>query len=122
MAEEYWMSTQLSVARHFGQVMFNKHRYIIVDKRGKDLWECTHEANLLGRDMAIPAGEPADLIWEKLQPDYKTLGRDRIVQLLDEGKTYEDIKAEAKKERENKVKKFEKNQPKILPNGKSGDN
>lgn len=68
MAEEYWVNTQLSVARHYGQVRLNGHRYIIVNKRGMDIWECTHEANLLGRDKAIPAGEPCDLIWDRLQP------------------------------------------------------
>lgn len=118
MTEDYWHNTHLSVVRHFGHIRFRGFRYIIVDKRGKDIWECSREADLLGRDKAIPAGEPCDLIWDRLQPAYRTLGRDRILQLLKDGSTYEDIKAEVKKARESKIKDFEKKQPKILPNGK----
>jgi hypothetical protein len=34
MAEEYWANSQLSVVRHFGEMNFNGHHYIIVNKEG----------------------------------------------------------------------------------------
>lgn len=91
MVEGYWMNTPLSVARHFGRIQYNKEIYIIVDKLGRDLWECTEAAEREGREMAIDQGEPADLIWIGLQKHYKRLKRDRIIQLIKEGKTFEEI-------------------------------
>ena len=91
MTEAYWMATQLSVARRYGHIQFNGHRYIIVDRLGRDLWECSAAAKREGREMAIEPGEPADLIWDKLQPHYRRLGRDRILALLKDGKTFDEI-------------------------------
>ena len=91
MVEEYWMNTQLSVVRHYGHCQYNGARYIIVDKQGRDLWECSAIAEREGREMAIGPGEPADLIWDGLQPHYRRLGRDRIIALLREGKSFEEI-------------------------------
>lgn len=91
MTEEYWANSYFSVARYSGVVQIKNAQYVIVNKEGKDLWECTAEANKYGRKKAIEAGEPADLIWIDLQPHYKRLGRDRIIQLIKEGKTFEEI-------------------------------
>ena len=82
MEEAFWMNSQLSIARHYGRIQYNGATYKIVNKEGKDLWECTHEANKEGRDMAIPAGEPADLVHEKFIPYYRKLGRDKFIEIL----------------------------------------
>lgn len=79
LPEAAWRNSQLSVARFYGGCTFNGEKYIIVNKEGKDLFECTHEANMLGRSMAIPAGEPADLIMAKYQKEYRKLGRNEFL-------------------------------------------
>ena len=91
MAEEYWANSYLSVARHYGGVKLNGADYIIVDKHGRDVWECSAIANREGRSKAIEPGEPADLIWRNLQPHYRTLGRDRVLELIRSGATFDDI-------------------------------
>lgn len=93
MTEEYWVNSQLSVARYYGGINLDGSEYIIVDKLGRDLWECSAIAEREGRDKAIEAGEPADLILAALQKAYKKLGRDRIIDLIKEGKTEKEIKA-----------------------------
>lgn len=104
MAEEYWANTHLSVVRYYGCVKFDGADYIIVDKLGRDVWECSAIANREGRSKAIEPGEPADLIWRNLQPHYRTLGRDRILELLKDGADFDTIaqaaqqKLEAEKE------------------------
>lgn len=91
MTEEFWANTQLSIARHSGVISFNGSTYIIVDKFGRDLYECTDAAIKEGRSKAIEPGEPADLIWTGLKKDYRRLGRDTILRLLKEGKEFEEI-------------------------------
>ena len=91
MAEESWANSYLSVARHYGCVKFRGAEYIIVDKQGRDVWECSAIANREGRGKAIEPGEPADLIWRNLQPHYRTLGRDRILVLLKDGADFDTI-------------------------------
>lgn len=91
MAEEYWANSMLSIARHYGGVKFRGADYIIVDKLGRDVWECSAIANREGRSKAIDPGEPADLIWRNLQPHYRTLGRDRILALLKDGADFDTI-------------------------------
>lgn len=96
MTEEYWANSQLSVARYYGHVRFMGHEYVIVNKEGKDVWECTKEAEKAGRNKAIEPGEPADLCLVSLVPSYKKLGRDKIIELVKEGKTEKEIKEIAK--------------------------
>ena len=96
MAEEYWKESMFSFARHFGQIDINGHQYIIVNKEGKDIFECSAEAKDAGRDMAIEPGEPCDLVRSDLVPAYRKLGRDRIIELLKQGKDAKEIKAIAK--------------------------
>lgn len=93
MTEEYWMNSQLSIARFYGGMELDGRKYIIVDKLGRDLWECGKIAEKEGRDKAIEAGEPADLILATLQKAYRKLGRDRIIELIKEGKTEKELKA-----------------------------
>ena len=93
MTEEYWANNGLSVARYYGGINFNGYRYVIVNKEGKDVWECTKEAEKAGRDKAIEPGEPADLCIVSLVPSYRKLGRDKIIELVKEGKSEKEIKA-----------------------------
>lgn len=97
MTEEYWANSQFSIARYYGCMKLDGRKYIIVDKLGRDLWECSVIAEREGRDKAIEAGEPADLILATLQKAYRKLGRERIIELIKEGKTEAEIKALAKK-------------------------
>lgn len=96
MTEGYWRNSQLSVARHYGRVSVFGHEYWIVDKHGRDLFECTHIANKEGRSMAIMPGEPADLCRRDFMKTYRKLGRDRVIELLKQGKTKKEIEQVAK--------------------------
>lgn len=82
MTEEFWANSQLSVARYYGRCQCFGHEYIIVNSRGMDLWECTAEANKLGREKAIPAGESADLVRKDFVKYYRKLGRDKFFEVL----------------------------------------
>lgn len=97
MTEEFWANSQLSIARYYGEIVFNGRKYIIVDKHGRDIYECSAIADKEGREKAIEPGEPADLILSTLRFAYRKLGRDRIIELIKRGKTEEEIKALVKK-------------------------
>ena len=97
MTEEFWANSQLSIARYYGEITFNGRKYIIVDKHGRDIYECSAIAEREGREKAIEPGEPADLILSTLRFAYRKLGRDRIIELIKDGKTEDEIKALAKK-------------------------
>ena len=93
MTEEYWVNSQLSIARYYGRVRFSGQDFIIVNKEGKDIFECSHEAEKEGRDKAIPAGEPADLVDVRFQKYYRKLGRDRFIEILKANQTIGEVKA-----------------------------
>lgn len=76
--ERQWTNSQLSIARRFGRIKLNGEEYIILNKNGKDIFECSWEAELLGRDKAIPAGEPCDLVNVKYCKEYRRLGREKF--------------------------------------------
>ena len=97
MTEEFWANSQFSIARYYGGMTQNGHKYIILDRHGRDLWECSAIAKREGRQKAIEPGEPADLVLATLQMAYRKLGRDRIIALIKEGKTESEIKAMVKK-------------------------
>lgn len=84
MTEEFWANSQFSVARHFGRVQVNGHVYVIVNKEGRDIFECSRIAEREGREKAIEPGEPADLCRLDFVPTYRRLGRDRFLQVLKE--------------------------------------
>lgn len=90
MAEEYWANSQLSIARYYGRIKFQDHEYLIVDKLGRDLWECSVAADRAGSDKAIPAGSPADLVRKDFIPYYRKLGRDKFLDVLKEHPTHSD--------------------------------
>lgn len=71
MTEEFWANSQLSIARYFGEIIFNGRKYIIVDKHGRDIYELSAIANREGRQKAIEPGEPADLILSTLRFAYR---------------------------------------------------
>ncbi len=91
--EGSWRNTQMSVARFYGGITINGTRYVIVNKEGKDLVECSKEAEKAGRHFAIEPGEPADLIIRSYQPIYKALGRDGFIKWLKDDTLPHDIEA-----------------------------
>lgn len=84
MAEEYWANSYFSVARYYGRIIVDGHEYIIVDKRGHDIFECSVEAERLGREKAIEPGEPADLCRIDFVPIYRKLGREQFFKFIQE--------------------------------------
>lgn len=84
MTEHYWANSQLSFVRHTGRVRIDGHDYIIVDKRGVDIFECSLEAQRDGRGKAIEPGEPCDLCRTDFVPIYNKLGRKSFFQFLRE--------------------------------------
>ena len=84
MTEQYWANTQLSFVRHTGRVAIDGHEYIIVDKRGHDIFECSLEAQKAGREKAIEPGEPCDLCRTDFVPIYRKLGRESFLQFIQE--------------------------------------
>lgn len=88
MEEEYWRSSQFSIARFYGRInvkiggeMIN---YVIVNKEGKDIFECSLEAEKAGRDKAIEPGEPADLVDKRYVPVYRKMGREAFIKMIEE--------------------------------------
>ena len=84
MTEQYWANTQLSFVRHTGRVAIDGHEYIIVDKRGHDIFECSLEAQKAGREKAIEPGEPADLCRTDFVAIYRKLGRELFLKFIQE--------------------------------------
>lgn len=85
ITEENWASSQFSIARYYGCVKICGHEYIIVNKEGKDIFECSAEAEKAGRDKAIEPGEPADLCLKEFIPVYRWLGRDELFKRIERG-------------------------------------
>lgn len=101
MTEEYWANSQLSIARYFGKIKLNSKEYWIVNKDGIDVFALSIMAEKEGKDKVIEPGEPCDLVLRDLVPAYHKLGRDRIIELVKEGKTEEEIKQIAKSIKKN---------------------
>lgn len=93
MAESFWANSQLSIARYFGKITFDGHEYVIVDKRGHDIFDCSLEAQKDGREKAIAPGEPADLCRMDFVPIYRELGREQFLQFIQENPDLETAKA-----------------------------
>lgn len=79
MAESYWANTHLSIARYYGGIKYNGHEYVIVNKDGKDIFECSMIAEKEGRKKAIEPGQPADLCRIDFVPIYRQLGREKFL-------------------------------------------
>lgn len=84
MTEDYWANSQLSVVRYTGRIKWSDITYIICNKEGKDIFECSIEAEKEGREKAIEPGEPCDLIDERYLPVYRKLGREEFIKLIRE--------------------------------------
>lgn len=52
ITEEYWANSFLSVARHTGRINYNGSTFLIVNKEGKTVFECSLEADKEGREKA----------------------------------------------------------------------
>lgn len=74
--EEQWANSHLSIVRHTGTIRIGGYVYIIVDKSGRDIFECSLAAEKEGRDYSIGPGEPADLVREDFVPVYRRIGRE----------------------------------------------
>lgn len=98
MTEEYWATSQFSIARYYGGIKVGGVDYVIVNKEGKDIYECSIEAEKAGRENAIEPGEPADLIDRRYIPMYKKLGRDKFIEWVKEGLDLKAIKERIKNE------------------------
>ncbi len=84
MVEKFWRNSMLSIARIYGQINFNGHIYVIVNKHGETLIEISARMDKEGKDgKAIPPGEPADLVLLEWVPVYRRLGRDRVMELIE---------------------------------------
>lgn len=88
MTEDYWATCQFSIARFYGGMKLNGRVYIIVDKNGRDSWE---ENEIIKREGKQIIFEPCDLILKSLKIAYRKLGRDRIIELIKDGKTEKEI-------------------------------
>ena len=85
IAEDYWANSHFSIARYYGKIQFNGAHYVIVNKQGITIFELSNPKNkhYVGADnMAIPPGEPADLVLMEWVPIYKALGRNEFIKLL----------------------------------------
>ena len=76
LTKEYWMNSQLSVAKYSGGIHLTfdggkKRTFLIVNKEGKEL-----------NQVSIPAGEPADLVDKEFIPLYKKLGRTLFIGIV----------------------------------------
>lgn len=65
--KDYWMNSQLSIAKYAGGCTINGREYIV------------HRPSF-------------DLVDKRLLGAYRRLGRDRVIQLIKEGKTLAEIK------------------------------
>ena len=86
--EGYWRNSQFSIAKYYGEIDVTiggeKIRYVIVNKEGKDIFECSLEAEKAGRKKAIEPGEPADLVDKRYVPAYRKMGRKAFIEMIEE--------------------------------------
>ena len=79
----------MSVVRRTGVIRMSNVPYVMVNKEGKDIFQCSHEADLEGRKFAIEPGEPADIIDSRFIDLYKKYGRDMFIEKLKRGEITE---------------------------------
>lgn len=100
MTKEYWTNSHLSIARYYGGIKVNGDEYKIVNKYGITLEELSdpRSKHYVKEGMAIPPGEPADLVHNDWIPIYKKLGRDKTIELVKNGIDLKEAKRIAKEE------------------------
>lgn len=115
MEEEYWRNSQFSIAKYYGEINVKiggeTINYVIVNKEGKDIFECSKEAQKAGREKAIEAGEPVDLLDRRYIPVYRKMGRKAFIEMIEE---HEDLTPEIAMELSEAYMK-----PKVSDHGKS---
>ena len=88
MEEGYWRNSQFSIAKYYGEINVKiggeTINYVIVNKEGKDIFECSLEAQKAGREKAIEPGEPVDLIDRRYIPVYRKMGREAFIKMIEE--------------------------------------
>ena len=84
MAEQFWANSHLSIARLTGRIHLGQFDYVICNKDGKDIFECSRDAEKAGREKAIEPGEPADLVRTDVLPIYRKLGRETFIKFCKE--------------------------------------
>lgn len=88
MEEGYWRNSQFSIAKYYGEINVKiggeTIEYVIVNKEGKDIFECSAEAEKAGRDKAIEPGEPVDLVDKRYVPAYRLMGRKAFIEMIEE--------------------------------------
>lgn len=89
MEESYWRNSPLSIAKYSGGVYITdegvKREFLIVNKEGRTLFELSDPASecyVGDENMAIPPGEPADLIDKEFISFYQRLGRDKFIAII----------------------------------------
>lgn len=88
ITEEVWRNSQLSLAGRCGQVTFNNRLYKVCNKDGITVFELADPSSrhYVGKgEMAIPPGQPCDLVRADWIPVYRALGRDRTIELVEAG-------------------------------------
>ena len=104
MAEQFWANSQFSIARNTGRIRVDGQEYVICNKDGKDIFECSRDAEKAGREKAIEPGEPADLVRTDVLPIYRKLGRDAFIRFCKENPdvwTLKEIKERLKQWQQN---------------------
>lgn len=88
MEENYWRNSQFSIAKYYGEINVKiggeTINYVIVNKEGKDIFECSLESQKAGRQKAIEPGEPVDLVDSRYIPAYRMMGRNAFIKMIQE--------------------------------------
>ena len=53
MTEEFWRNSPFSIARYYGRISIEGKEYVIVNKDGKDIFQCSAEAAKMGREKFL---------------------------------------------------------------------
>ena len=93
------MNTALNMASRWPLAVTTLLMLHIVNKDGIDIFALSIMAEKQGKDKAIEPGEPCDLCLKSLVTSYHKLGRDRIIELVKQGKTEKEIKQIAKEKK-----------------------
>ena len=87
MTEEFWKNSQFSIAKYHGGMVFKGKHYYVANKEGVTVLELCDPSSpyYVGGDKVIQPGEPCDLVLEDWIPVYKSLGRDKTIDLVKNG-------------------------------------
>ena len=81
ITEDHWRNSHLSIVRYYGQIKAFGTHYEILNKDGISVLELSnpHSEHFVSGGMAIPEGEPCDLVRKDWIPVYRKLGRERTL-------------------------------------------